>query len=150
MVLDWALEMEKAGVHGTEFSFEPSEVKAAHAASTTINIASIGSFAGNLGTGNISGDLAVSDVNVTLARNLVDQIRGRIGEFREAGLDVETLSARVTEIEQLLSSGSDVGMSLRGLLIDVKGILVGAAGNLAATGALTMINSLLGTGVPAP
>jgi hypothetical protein len=150
MVLDWSLEMEKAGVHGSEFSFEPSEVKAAHAASTTINIASIGSFAGNLGTGNVSGNLALSDVNVTFAKNLVDQVRGRIGEFEEAGVDVGTLTARLTDIEQLLSKGSDVGPSLRGLLIDVKGILVGAAGNLAATGALTMINSLLGTGVPAP
>jgi hypothetical protein len=148
MVLDWALEMEKAGVHGSEFSFEPSEVKAAQAASTIINIASIGSFAGNLGTGNVSGNLAVSDVNVTLAKTLVDQVRGRIGEFEEAGVDIGTLTARLNEIEQLLSNGSDVGPSLRGLLIDMKGILVGAAGNLAATGALTMINSLLGTGVP--
>jgi len=71
MVLDWALAMEKAGVHGSDFSFEPAEKKAAQTASTTINIANIGSFAGNLGTGNVSGNLAVSDVSVTLARNLV-------------------------------------------------------------------------------
>jgi hypothetical protein len=89
----------------------------------------------------------VSDVDATLTQTLVDQVRGRIGEFRDAGLDIETLTVRLDEIEKSLSKGSEPGV-LRGLLIDVKSILVGAAGNLAATGALAVIGSILGTGVP--
>jgi hypothetical protein len=37
---------------------------------------------------------------------------------------------------------------LRGLLVDVRSAISGAAGNLVATGAIALINQLLGTGVP--
>jgi hypothetical protein len=151
MILDWALAMEKAGVHGSEFSFEPAEKKAAQSASTTINIGNIASFTGNLGTGNVAGDISVSDVNATLTQDLVDQLRKRLPEFNEFGVDIETLAARLDQIEELIKSKSpQSGSTLRGLLIDVKGILVGAAGNLAATGALATLNAILGTGIPSP
>jgi hypothetical protein len=151
MVLDWALAMEKAGVHGSEFSFEPAEKKAAQSASTTINIGNIASFAGNLGTGNVAGDISASGVDVTLAQDLVDQLRKRLPEFNEFGVDIETLATRLNQIEDLIKSKApQSGSTLRGLLIDVKGILVGAAGNLAATGAIATLNAILGTGVPTP
>jgi hypothetical protein len=151
MVLDWALAMEKAGVHGSEFSFEPAEKKAAQSASTTINIGNIASFAGNLGTGNVAGDISASGVDVTLTQDLVDQVRKRLPEFNEFGVDIETLATRLNQIEDLIKSKApQSGSTLRGLLIDVKGILVGAAGNLAATGAIATLNAILGTGVPTP
>ncbi|MFB9264102.1 hypothetical protein ACFFWD_13115 [Bradyrhizobium erythrophlei] len=151
MVLDWALEMEKAGVHGSEFSFEPAEKKAAQAASTTINIANIGSFAGNLGSGNVAGDITASGINATLTQDLVGQLRKRLPEFDECGIDTETLAARLDEIERLLRwNATESGSTVRGLLTDVKSILVGAAGNLAATGAIATLNAILGTGVPMP
>jgi AbiTii len=152
MVLDWALTMEKAGVHGSEFSFDPSEKKAAQAASTTINIGNIGSFAGNLGAGNIAGNVDVSGIDLSLARDLVYQLRERMDEFAKAGIDIETLSIRLSDIECSLSAEEPITRSttLRGLLIDVKGVLVGAAGNLTATGAVSVINALLATGVPSP
>lgn len=82
MVLDWALNMEKAGVHGSDFSFNANEVRAAQAATTTINIGTIGSFAGNLGAGNTAGNVTASDINVSSVQTLMDQIRGRIEEFK--------------------------------------------------------------------
>lgn len=152
MILDWALEMEKAGVHGSNFNFDPSEKKAAQSATTTINIANIGSFAGNLGSGNVAGNVSTSGIDVTLTQDLVGEIRKRFPEFDGCGVDTEILATRLDEIERLLKSGAAEAGSktIRGLLTDVKTILVGAAGNLAATGAIATLNAILGTGVPLP
>jgi hypothetical protein len=82
---------------------------------------------------------------------LVDQLRKRFPEFNEFGADIETLATRLDQIEGLIKSKApQSGSTLRGLLIDVKGILVGAAGNLAATGAIATLNAILGTGIPTP
>jgi hypothetical protein len=51
--------MEQVGAMGTEFSFDAAEGERAQGATTTINVGTIGSFAGNLGAGNIAGDVTV-------------------------------------------------------------------------------------------
>jgi hypothetical protein len=93
----------------------------------------------------------VSGVNATLTQDLVEQLRQRLPEFNEFGVDIETLATRLNQIEDLIKSKApQSGPTLRGLLIDVRGMLVGAAGSLAATGALATLNAILGTGVPTP
>jgi hypothetical protein len=46
-VLDWAIEMERAGVHGEGLSFSATEQQKAQSVSNTFNIQSIGTFTGN-------------------------------------------------------------------------------------------------------
>ena len=66
LVLDWALKMEQAGVLGTEFSFDAADRAKAQGATTTINIGTIGSFAGNLGAGNVAGDVTLRGTDLTV------------------------------------------------------------------------------------
>jgi hypothetical protein len=51
-VLDWAIEMENAGVHGEGLSFSATEQQKAQSVSNIFNIQNIGTFTGNLGVGN--------------------------------------------------------------------------------------------------
>lgn len=150
LVLDWALKMEKAGVIGTSFGFNEAEKAKAQAASTTIYIGSIGSFAGNLGAGNVAGDIAVREVNVVQISNLLDQLKQHIDTLAAAGVDRPTFEERISALEAEMAKPQPNQSVLRGLLIDIRNALAGAAGNLIASGALQVLNQLLGTGVPNP
>jgi AbiTii len=150
LVLDWALKMEQAGVTGTSFGFNETEKAKAQAASTTIYIGSIGSFAGNLGAGNVAGDVAVWGLDLKLVSEVAAQLKAHIDELAAAGADGPTLKARLDQLEAEVSKATPATSVLRGLLVDVRNAVAGAAGNLMATGATALINQILGTGVPAP
>lgn len=63
LVFEWALNLEKAGIMGSETSFDNEEKNKAQNSSTVINIGHIGSFVGNLGQGNASGDIDSSGID---------------------------------------------------------------------------------------
>jgi hypothetical protein len=149
-VLDWALKMEQAGVLGTEFSFDAADRAKAQGATTTINIGSIGSFAGNLGAGNVAGNVTVQGSDLKLIRDLADQLGAHVDELIAAGADASTLGQRLDQLETELKKATPLTSVLRGLLVDVRNAVAGAAGNLMATGATALIYQILGTGVPAP
>jgi AbiTii len=149
-VLDWALKMEQAGVLGTEFSFDAVDKAKAQGATTTINIGTIGSFAGNLGAGNVAGDVTVRGPDLKLVRDLTDQLKAHADELIAAGADGSTLRARLDQLEAELRKPTPTTSVLRGLLVDVRNAIAGAAGNLMATGATALIHQILGTGVPTP
>ncbi len=146
LILDWALNLEKAGIMGSEHSFDSSEKQKAQAASTTINIGTIGSFTGNLGQGNIATDVT-SSVAVESVSPLIKQLRAHFDEVVAAGANATTLEARLSSVEAAIAHGK-VQKGLRGLLTDLRSTLTGAAGNLVASGAIAALNVLLGTGVP--
>ena len=80
-VLDWAIDLEKAGIRGEDFSFSIDEKKAATQAATTI---SIGNFTGHLHQGDVSGDQNRTSVgSVDNSRNTNHQDRLFL-ELREA------------------------------------------------------------------
>jgi hypothetical protein len=80
MVLDWAIEMERQGVAGEGYSFNAEEKAQAREVMTTITIGSIGNLAGNLGTGNKSGNITstttINDASIfeTLASAIATQV----------------------------------------------------------------------------
>ena len=150
LVLDWALKLEQAGVLGTEFNFDAADKAKAQGAATTINIGTISSFAGNLGSGNISGDVTVSGLDLTLVRNLAAQLKDHASELVEAGADGAVLKTRLDNLEAELQKTHPATSALRGLLVDVRSAVAGAAGSLMATGAIALINQILATGVPTP
>jgi hypothetical protein len=125
-----------------------SEKSKAQAASTTINIGNIGAFTGNLGSGNVAADISARQIDVTRIGEMISQLRPHVRELGLPGPDGDRLETKLDEIQAAISKGSTSSV-LRGLLVDVKNILIGGAGNLVATGALTILNSVLGTGVPA-
>jgi hypothetical protein len=150
LVLDWALKMEQAGVLGTEYSFDAADRAKAHGAATTINIGTIGSFAGNLGAGNVAGDVTVSGLDLTLVRTLATQLKVHVNELIDAGADGAELGARLDKLEAELKKAQPANSALRGLLVDVRNAVVSAAGSLTATGAIALINKILGTGILTP
>jgi AbiTii len=148
LILEWALELEKAGIVGTEDNFGPVEKQKAQAASTTINIGHIGSFVGNLGQGNASGDIDASGTNIDQLLSIVSQLRAHQTELLQAGADASRLEEKLSELEKAIANGKH-GL-IRGLLTDVRNAISGATGNLIATGAINVLNGMLGTGVPSP
>jgi hypothetical protein len=146
LVLDWALNLEKAGIMGAEDGFDRAEKEKAQSAGTTIHIGHIGSFVGNLGQGNASRDVNASGISTDRLGPIISQLRAHHTELVEAGADGERLEERLTALERAIAN-QEHG-ALRGLLTDVRNSLSGAVGNLVATGAINVLNMILGTGVP--
>ncbi|PSM15936.1 hypothetical protein [Nitratireductor sp. StC3] len=139
MVLDWAIEMEKKGVLGHGMSFDAGETKMAQAAMQTINIGQIGSMVGNLGTGNSTGDITVSQASVSRVSETVAKIKQSVPQLVEEGADGAKLGKVIEHLEAELATQQPKPSRLKGLLEDARSALAGAAGNLTSEGALAMI-----------
>jgi hypothetical protein len=148
LILDWALELEQAGVLGTEFNFDMTEKSKAQA--VTIDIGTIGAFAGNLGAGNVAGDITMRDLDLGRVGDVMRQLEPHVDHLTAAGADGPTLKAKLDQLNEELQKPKPATSALRGLLADVRNAISGAAGNLMATGATALINQILATGVPAP
>ena len=149
LVLEWAINMERAGVLGSEFNFDKVEKQKAREVGMTINIGSIGAFTGNLGEGNRSGDVTANDVSVAQLHDVLAQIRQHAGELEAAGAE-RVLVERIAALEAEMAKASPDRTIVRGFLTDIRNALTGAAGNLLASGAMPAINQILGAGVPSP
>ena len=142
MVLDWAIEMERNGVVGEGFSFDDKEVESAKAVMNTFNIGKIDNFAGNMGTGNTSGDISLTAQNLTGIKETLHKLREAAPGLVEAGADgtlPEIIDAVIVEADK---DAPDAGR-LRSLTQDVRSALAGAAGNLTAEGALALVGGIL-------
>ena len=146
LVLDWALNLQKAGVMGNEISFNETEKEKAQSSSMTITIGSIGSFAGSIGQGNVSGN---NTIRVEQVQSIIDQLKPHLPAIADAGADSKQLSERIAALEEALRQSSPSVSTIRGMITDLRNTLTGAAGNLIATGAISALNVILGTGVPA-
>jgi hypothetical protein len=85
LVLDWSIDLEKAGVRGTEYSFEEEDKRKARDAQVNITIGTIGSFVGNLGVGNTASAITLTDVDIELVGRLAR-------ELREHAVDLDRLA----------------------------------------------------------
>jgi len=133
LVLDWALALEKEGIMGSEINFDAADRAKAQAASTTINIGSIGQFAGSLGQGNISSDASIN-INVDHVVPIIEQLKSHVAELVAGGAN-KRLSNQLVELEASIKQPDR--SKTRGLLAD----------NLLAAGAISAIGALLGTGM---
>lgn len=133
-VLEWALKLERAGVKGEGLSFSREERQLAKDASTTINIGSIGSMVGNLGSHNTAGNISGSQISVSEIQDITDQLRPHIGSLKVAGANAEMLDASFAELERQTKASQPNHSVMRSALTDVRNALSGAAGNLVASG----------------
>jgi hypothetical protein len=60
-----------------------------------------------------------------------------------------TVDDRLNTLEKAMGNPQPDHGLLRGMLADLRNCLSGAAGSLVATGAINVLNIMLGTGVPA-
>lgn len=144
MVLDWAIELERAGVVGSEFSFSNEERRRAQEANVTnINVHNSGSIVGNLGSGNVARDITAGEITVDFAREMVRQVRQHQAEIAKAGVDASDLDRRLAAVEQAVAEDARPGL-LRELLTDLRNTVSGAAGNVVATGVLATLAPYVG------
>jgi hypothetical protein len=151
LVLEWAIEMERAGIKGVDATtFSQTEKDRAQSGPISIHIASIGTFTGNLGVGNTAADVSSSAIQVDRVEQLLSQIKSHSSGLAREGLDEDDLLRRVAAIEAELKKPSPNHRILRALLTELKAIIVGTAQGLLSTGVLSLLNQILGTGVVVP
>ncbi|MER8393726.1 hypothetical protein NKH10_17665 [Mesorhizobium sp. M1340] len=143
LALDWALDLERAGISGEGYTFNESEQNLAKEAAVTYNIGSIGTFAGNMGSGNTAGDINVSITSSTQILEIVRKIRESLPDLAKAGADGPRLSHAIEAIEHEANNNKPDGSRIKALLSDAREALVGAAGNLTAEGAMSLIAAAL-------
>jgi hypothetical protein len=146
LILEWAIALENEGITGEGLSFSNEERSKAQNSSVAIHIASIGTFTGNLGAGNSSGDITSAPVNVETVRNLVAQIKSQSENLINEGVETTELTSILERIETHLAKPND--SLLRQTLGELQSIMTDAAGGLVSTGALALLHQILGTGVP--
>lgn len=144
LVLEWALKLERAGIHGDGMSFNREEKQLAKSPTTTFNIGSIGSMVGNLGSQNSSGDISASMISANQLQNLAEQIVPHLEALKASGADAKLLDKSLLEISTQSSLSVPDQSKARGALTDLRNALSGAAGNLIASGAITVISKMLG------
>lgn len=150
LVLDWAIGLEKAGILGEGMTFSKEEKKVAEDRAASITIGAVGSFNGNIGVGNSIENITIGDISIDAARNALQQLKANASSLAEVSSDPEQFRARLLAVEEQLSKAAPDQNALRSVWGDLRSSLNGAAGNIIASGALALINSVLGTGVPAP
>ena len=143
LVLNWTLELEKAGVLGEDMTFTEEEKKEAGPVSSQYFIQNVGVL------GNVSGQAAISneqratqkiDLDVNLVRDFVAQARDALPLLpAQARGEMQPL---LGEIEVELKESEPDQSKLRGWLRSVRTVCEGAAGNLAASGILHLLNSM--------
>lgn len=144
LVLDWALKLERAGIQGCGMSFNSQEKQLAKESSTTINIGSINSMVGNLGSHNTSGEISASNISGQQLHDLLTQLRPYLGDIKQAGADGAKLDKAFSKLSAQSTAREPIQSAIRGALSDLRNALSGAAGNLMASGAMTMISKMLG------
>jgi hypothetical protein len=148
LILEWAIELEKAGITGEGMSFSNEEKKSAQASDgLSMHIGSIGTFTGVLGAQNTAGDITSSVINVEKAEHLVSQVKANSGALISEGVKDEELKACLSALDSALKK-SDQSLLRKGLEM-LRAIVLKTSTGLVSTGILTMLHQVLGTGVAA-
>lgn len=129
LVLDWALELEKAGIVGTDVSFDTKEQARAHDPSVMITVGSIGHFTGNLGSRNVSGDISVA-INVEAAKTALGAFEDALAEapipadiLAELKPELNTIKAQLAKPKPSNTILAEAAHSVRNI---IEGIVGGA------------------------
>ncbi len=143
LILDWAIELEKSGIKGEGMTFK-NEEKIAAQANPAINIGSVQTLVGVVGSHNHVRDIVGGNMDVTQIRDLAQQLRLSHDPLVTAGADGPALASAVDGLIIEAEKADPDPKILRGLLTDARSALAGAAGNLLASGAITLIGTLMG------
>jgi hypothetical protein len=124
-------------------TFSASERQEAKHVMANVHVGSIGSFIGNMGSGNASGTINVSGVSASQILDTASKIRAVLPELEKAGANGAVLTRIIESLEVEAKRDEPNQGLLRNLLSDAHTALVGAAGNLTADGAIAGIAALL-------
>ncbi len=145
LVLDWVLALKNSGVVGSEFDFTENEK-----ARAMVVINNSGSMVGAIGVGNSTGNVEIGTLNFELAAKVVADTRQHLPVLVAGGVDEARLRAVLDRADQALAAAKPDQGTIRSVLNDLKSVAINAAGSVVGAGVITMLNQVLGTGVPAP
>lgn len=141
-ILDWAIEMEKLGVVGEGMTFSRKEKEEAAKATTQIIFSgSIGTFAGNLGTGNSSGPITVSNTDLIEVIQLARNIQSSVPDLIKIGAE-SSLSTIMDNLTTELEAPSPDKNKVSSFISLAQTALAGASGNLMAMGAVKALEKI--------
>jgi hypothetical protein len=142
-VLDWALKLEEAGVHGEGLSFSASEAQRAQ--SVVINI---GSIANATGLGAFGDNAVITathkftnvDELATAVQKLVDEINRLLPISGLPEQTIENVGPAITELRNAAhSTEPDMGRLRRGLEA-LREVMIHAGGHVVGAGILSLID----------
>ncbi|MGN8118619.1 AbiTii domain-containing protein [Labrys sp. 22185] len=148
LILEWSLDMHKAGVRGDGLDFSPKEVEAAVATNMTvnnhINIGSIGGSVGALGVGKLSGDIRLDNIDLKALSALIAELRQNESALLAAGVNIEEVKDALDTIEAATNSPEEKAGILKGSLIKLKDSLLVASGSAMIQGVVTALRTIMG------
>ena len=143
LVLNWSLELEKAGILGEEMTFTAKEKEEAGAVTQQFfiqNVGVLGDVSGNANVKNTQTATATLDVG-EVARFAAEAL-GSLGQIPK-GLK-QRLEPVLVDIRKETAREKPEQSKLRELMISARTIAEEAAGSLAASGIVAMIGKILG------
>jgi hypothetical protein len=144
-VLDWAIKLEQAGIHGDGLSFSKAEADRAQA--VHINIGSIGNAVGLGAFGNnahITSHYHLDAVQLAAdTAKLLSQIERQLPHAGLPSDTVRELQIALSELKAVSSEPKPEVSRLTHALNAVQRIMEGTTGNLVATGVAAIIAQIL-------
>lgn len=144
MLLDWALELDKAGVAGIDMDFTAEERREASIVTHQVfNIQNAGVVGNVSDQANVTNNqTATVTLDIGAINTMIQQARAHLGSLpEEQRVAIEPV---LNDIETEAAKNTPHRGVLRGLLKSARTICEGAAGNLAATGIIGLISAILG------
>ncbi len=143
-VLDWALELENAGVLGEGLTFSATERAAAMGTTNNFHGSNIGVL------GNVSGQARVSNSQHANSsapskndlRDFVEQVRSSQSLLPDS--IQEEVGQSLLILDEQISGGATDAPKTVGALKSIRVICEGAAGNLVASGVIGLVAKLIG------
>lgn len=145
-VLDWALDLEKAGVLGEGMAFNIKEREAARAMAThnTYNIQNLGVL-GDVNHSRVNASqVNYSSAQLTELRSAMQQIESFVPQLD--GSLGDAVGSAVSEVRSELEKASPNPSRIQSALSAMRTACEGAAGNLIASGIEGLIRGFLGGG----
>lgn len=143
LILDWSVELEKAGVVGEDMTFASGEKKDAELVTHQF-------FAQNISViGNMS-DSAQATIEQSAKSGLdLDQVTNFVAQVRNVLTTLpddtrKQVESEVGNLEEELATTEPDESKIRSFLGSLKTIAEGAVGNLTAQGIITTVNSIIG------
>src|SRR5690606_21767021 len=141
LILNWSLELEKAGVVGEDMTFTAEERREAGPVTQHFFIQNVGVL-GNVSDGAQVTNQQTATLDLGKVQDFVTQARGAIDGLPAATRrEVEPL---LEVVERELNSATPDRSKLSRLLGSVRSICEGAAGNLTAEGIVRLLGMLAG------
>ncbi len=141
-VLSWSLKLEDMGIVGHDLDFTEEDKEKASSPQVQYTINNIENFSGTIGNATNTNSTFVANISAEKVLGLVEQIRKFAPDIELPENKKRELDSNLQELEKTVKTdpkSSKIGKLLKA----TREILINAAGNIAAHGAIALIDKLI-------